>query len=514
MKNEVPYELALAAQDFDGVEDENSIVFPTFEKLVNFLADRGIPIGSPTNQPAPYLKRKSVLRIANDGRPIVEVVRVKDESVAPLWLEKNGSWVKRLFQGSLVEMAEEESTVDYIREVHGANVKPDWYILKDNGWNLEERYNCYLLLISDGYKHNEAVNLLGNCVGKPWKQVSIPFANEYPTDGKREWNIRAVQLRYEPVEGDHPTWDEIYAHLGAGLTPAIQNDILNPWARQLGIKNGPQYLLYWVANVIQNPEKRLPYLFGYGPENSGKSMFHEGFSELVTNDGCKDVFKAFVSRNEFNAELWGTVLGYVDEKSIVAEDQSVFARLRQMVTGLTLSIRKMRTDTFTVTNYCHFYHCANSRHFLPIWAGDTRITVFPVSDLLPEQEIPKEELLDRLRAEAPAFTYTLLNTPLPEVTGRFRLPVVITDTKRDLQEQGVPQVSRDVLEWAHSWPNDTESVTITGVELWKLIPSLDKDGRVRGRQLDSAEAWLKQNGFAMRITKTRKDGLSVTFSRT
>ena len=67
-------------------------------------------------------------------------------------------------------------------------------------------------------------------------------------------------------------------------------------------------------------------------------------------------------------------------------------------------------------------------------AGDTRITVIEVSDLLPEQRNPQEELLVKLREEAPHFMYTLMNLQLPPLVGRLRLPVVATPSKARTEE--------------------------------------------------------------------------------
>ena len=57
-----------------------------------------------------------------------------------------------------------------------------------------------------------------------------------------------------------------------------------------------------------------------------------------------------------------------------------------------------------------------------------------VPELLPEQVVPKEELLEFLKEEAPHFMFSLLNAVLPEPTGRLRLPVVVTEAKREAQE--------------------------------------------------------------------------------
>jgi hypothetical protein len=70
--------------------------------------------------------------------------------------------------------------------------------------------------------------------------------------------------------------------------------------------------------------------------------------------------------------------------------------------------------------------------------GDTRITVIEVLNLLPEQLIPKEEMLKELKKEAPHLLRTLLDLPLPPVINRLRLPVIVTDSKLTLMRDNLP----------------------------------------------------------------------------
>ena len=51
------------------------------------------------------------------------------------------------------------------------------------------------------------------------------------------------------------------------------------------MKTGVNISLAWIAWIIRFPFSPLPYLFLYGPENSGKSIFHEAIALLMTK-GC------------------------------------------------------------------------------------------------------------------------------------------------------------------------------------------------------------------------------------
>jgi hypothetical protein len=106
-----------------------------------------------------------------------------------------------------------------------------------------------------------------------------------------------------------------------------------------------------------------------------------------------------------------------------------------------LPIRKMRTDAYSQPNTTHWLQCANRQENCPVFPGDTRITVIYVDDLLPDQEVPKKEMMVHLENEAPHFMHTLLTMQLPPVKGRLRLPVITTANKMLSEE-----MSRDELE--------------------------------------------------------------------
>ena len=79
----------------------------------------------------------------------------------------------------------------------------------------------------------------------------------------------------------------------------------------------------------------------------------------------------------------------MEEKNVTLTP-GAHSRIKEYVTARTLSIRQMRTNTYQVPNTTHWIQCANNQSACPVIAGDTRITVIEVSDLLPEQEIPKK----------------------------------------------------------------------------------------------------------------------------
>lgn len=322
-------------------------------------------------------------------------------------------------------------TLDYDEKIRALRT-PDrnaagWGIEhQDGSWTRAQRGECKQVLNHYGHADSEANAIMGGCTRNSWTLTSEPFVPELP--GDRRWNVNAAQLAYEPVpfdgpEDQHPTWTMILKHVGQGLDVAIRE---NDWCRESGIITGAQYLLNWVASIFQHPNERLPYLALYGGQNTGKSMFGEALGLLVTR-GVTNIDR-YLAGSDFNGELEGAIIGVVEERNI-GGSQATVNRIKALVTSQTIQIRRMRNDPYTVTNYVNCIQNTNSLDGLPKFDGsDTRITLIEVKP--PTSEIPKGELIERLKAEAGFFTHTLLTQHIPATNGRLRVPVVETELKR------------------------------------------------------------------------------------
>lgn len=430
--NELPG-LAVAAKEFGGVEDPDNGEF-VFQEDAAFHRTANA-VGVSIELPAAAKGRE--LRLANGkaGKMVAKFALVKGEPAVSGWVSKGKFWIKG-FQLSADPDNEDSFTYQYdntFRQLVSATDENAGWMSKGDGdvWYERTKDDIKSVLYSFGLSAKEINPILGEALLRPWKLVNLPFQAEYP--GDRQWNYDAAQLAYEPavlVEGEspkHPTWDLVFEHLGSDLTSALKTE---QWAQDAHIHSGGDYLKAWVAALFREPFEPLPFLFFFGPENSGKSLFFEAV-ELLLTKGVVDAFRALSSNNEFNGELANAILCYVDEKDL-KKVSGARERMKQWVTGKTISIRKMRTDAFTQANTTHWVQCANERKFCPVFKNDTRITVAFVPR--PESDIPKAEMLDRLRAEAPHFLRTLVDWPLPPNTGRLRIPVVENDNKRRAAE--------------------------------------------------------------------------------
>ena len=282
------------------------------------------------------------------------------------------------------------------------------------------------LFSSDGLKRLAKVGdveaYIKAAIRDPMERVRIPFADEYPS--LNQWNRDAPQLKYSPAPGPHPHWNLITSHIGAELDDGLSD------GRLPGISNGQAYIQAWLASIVQKPACRLPYLFLYGPQDSGKSILHEAFSLLVTR-GVMQADRALTSRNDFNSELDGTVLAAVEEKNI-RFSAGAAAKVKDAVTARKLSIRRLYHDSYETDNYTHWIHTSNEIDACPIPRDDTRIVALTVPQL-GDSLIPKDEFRERLVKEAPAFTHSLVRMKLPEPEGRLALPVIQTPTRHRIQ---------------------------------------------------------------------------------
>jgi len=381
--------------------------------------------------------RPVTLRPDDRGR-IVAIVR-KDKANDPShfkgWENTKPSEWRHVISVNIAPKRESKRE-SYDRIVRSAvNVDGDgsrWFATTiDGNWVRQPMETMKAVLAALGHIGAFAAGILGTAALNPWQLVNLPFQPAYP--GGRQWNKDGAQLRFQPAEladGEtpyHPHWDLILDHIGQDLTAAVRK---HAWCQSADVVTGADYLCHWIASMIRFPFGHLPYLFLYGPQNSGKSILHEAISLLLTK-GVVVADRALTNSNDFNGELANAVLCIVEEKDI-SKAQGAYNKIKEWATAQSLSIRKMRTDSYSQPNTTHWIQCANRSEFCPVFPGDSRITVIHVP--LPSAEIPKDRLLEELVKEAPHFMRTLMDVELAEPMGRLRIPVIVTEDKQRLQE--------------------------------------------------------------------------------
>ena len=339
---------------------------------------------------------------------------------------------------------------DHVRYVIQDGTEKGWYHRTSDGdWISHRGFSDVACVVDDLFPDfsQKARHILHT---NPWTMVKIPFRSEYP--GNRLWNYNAPQLKVEPAKsgGDHPYFDLILEHIGLELNePVAQNN----WCRKANIQSGADYLRAWLACLIHHADQPLPYLFLTGPQNSGKSIFHESCRFLFTH-GITSASNSLTS--QFNGELEGCFLVYIEERDLADKRYNAYEKIKEWVTGRDLTVRPLYQQQYTAPNYLHFVQMANSSEHLPLEDGDTRIVAIEVPAL--KKPVPKAILEGHLKKEAPRFLRTLINTQLPPPVDRLRIPALRTVTKSAMEQKAMSPVM--VVAKQKLYPRDGHKVEI------------------------------------------------------
>lgn len=445
-------DLDLAARLQDATRNERGdYAFATVRSAIEAL--RQIKVDVPDLSEA-FLHRPATIKVLDTGVSL-RVSRIKSELPPTGWTEVNSTQMAAVVEKPVVVKHEDQMTagltVDHqVRHLVDGRQGSGWAVCTATGnWYLEQE-SAVSSVLAQRYKTTMIKKIMGACILNPWLVVNAPFQPEYP--GDRRWNRDSAQFRFRPPENDGdwecPTWWRVLNHTGIGLDDAVKID---PWCAANGITTGGEYLLYWSANMFRRPEQPLPYLFLFGPQNSGKSILHQALGLLFLNKiGYMRAEAALQNPASFNGELAGVVLCVVEEVDLSGRGgKMALGRIKDYVGSDTIGLHCKGKSVILVTNTTHWIHCANDPSFCPIFPDDSRITMSLVPSLDTGTEIPKAQLLAELEKEGPNFLGLLLSLDLPEPPGRLAIPVISTQDKREAAALNASLVAQFIAEKAH-----------------------------------------------------------------
>jgi hypothetical protein len=405
--------------------------FPNAEACRRALAAMGIADAIPEA----LALRAVTARPQKDGRTLLEIQRFATDAPVTGWAA-----APRMFQkvcgestrGTEQPTGEIDNTVRVV--VNDSRRSEGIYLRSADGtWAAHSAGDVIRAIrASQGLPLAEAERFLGLATHNPWQRVSMPFKPEFP--GGRQWNQDAAQLAYTPaaIGSDlaHPYWDLLFNSLGRGIDEAVAG---LEWARKAGIHDGGDYLRAWTAAILRDPFEPSPILFFHGQQGTGKSAYHQSLSILAI--GAVEIVDRLIDgRDQFNGQLERAIFCVLEEQDF-SKSSKAAAQLKEYSTATYLTIRRMRTDAYQSRAHLHFIQCANSLyHCAQLDGDDTRTTIIPT--FRPERDIPRAQFQDHLRKEAPAFLRTLFDLELPELTERFRIPAVNTESKQQVIRAG------------------------------------------------------------------------------
>lgn len=425
-------DLKTAARSDGGLETpKGDYVFRDAEAAKNTV----IKLGGDVQFPPWAVTRSTTIKPHKDNKIIIEIDKTDKDNPAEMvgWLQNKKVWQKIISINASINAEPEQQNLDELVRhcVSDAGDDQGWYLLSDSKWRQEPLSHIQVALSSMSFDAAQIKNILGASVFKCWTLVNRPFQDEYL--GNKLWNKSAAQMRFTPKETteglSYPTWDKILNHIGKELDEHLAN---NPWAKANGITKGSDYLKCWIASLFQCPLQPLPYLFLYGPQNSGKSILHESLSLLLTS-GYVRADAALTSQSNYNGELVNGVLCVVEETSL-KKNQAAYNKIKDWVSSPMISIHEKYRTPYVKSNSTHWIQCANEYDACPIFPGDSRITMIFVDELGLEELIPKRRLLTLLEKEAPDFLTEVYHLELPETNDRLHVPVIDTPDKKMSEE--------------------------------------------------------------------------------
>jgi hypothetical protein len=405
----------------DGIETSNGAY--NFKQLGNIHQVLKV-YGITDNISEFFNQRRAIAKKLGGSKLLVGVERIDGDPIPEGWYAGKKHW-ECIY--SVPEPPLETFPADHVvRNVVANGKDAGWFVYSRDQWVAQPKTNMSDVLIAQGIKRGLVSSILGESVLQHWRLANLPFQPEYP--GNRQWNKFAAQFSVEPKQGDHSTWDLILDHIGRGL---LVNE--NAWCQDNGITQGAEYLKLWIAALLQYPLEPLPYLFLYNPaQDTGKSTLHEAIRLLFKDGfGVARADTSLVNQGHFNGELEGAVLCVVEEINL-RTSKTAYDKVKDWVTGKTISIHIKGRTPYDTVNTTHWIQCANNPSYCPIFPGDSRIVVISVER--PVNIIPKKILFDKLINETPAFLYSLLSIEIPESEDRLRLPVISTSEK-EVQEE-------------------------------------------------------------------------------
>lgn len=435
------------------MNDKNGYVFTEAELAINAVQ----MLGGELKVPLYMRTRKAIVRKGKNDKLVVEMD--KSDNDRPNDLNENGFVAdKKLWQKVFPisvspnpSDAEIQNFDDIVRHLITEDGEEyGWAVNSEGSW---KRYMALepvkLVMEALGETPKEARIALGSMVLKSWTVVNRPFQSEYLEN--RVWNMKPVQFAVLPNKDENRsfhTYQKILDHVGANLNEAV---LKSQWCQNNGILTGGDYLKCWLASVIQYPLESLPYLFLYGNEDSGKSVFHESLRFLFTK-GIVRADNALINQSGFNAELEHAIVCVIEEINLSKSGSPAYNRIKDWVLAPEMSIHKKQRTPYLQPNSTHWVQTANDITFVPVGFGDTRIVVIKVDDLDPKEKIPKRFFEGSLRKEAADFLGELLSMELPDPIDRFNIPVLVTDDKAKAQASNSSPLQNFIHEECHNIP--------------------------------------------------------------
>lgn len=259
-----------------------------------------------------------------------------------------------------------------------------------------------------------------------------------------------------------------------------------------------EHFLNWLAVVWQQRRKPLTAWVFHGVEGTGKGvLFHNVLRPLFGKAHAVQK-RATELGSQFNGWLEPALIVFIDEidADMFVNAKAVEADLRTLITEPTVSIRRMRTDSYEVENYSAFIFSSNKKRPVALPPGDRR---FNIAVFQHEKLVISQDEIDSIDDEVEAFA-AYLSTRKAD----FQQAKTVLQTEDRLAVQRMSVTSVDVL------TNDILQGNLIG--LWEAMPdeSLMAEANIQNHTA-TAYAHLIRKFSREATSKITRDELGIIF---
>lgn len=212
------------------------------------------------------------------------------------------------------------------------------------------------------------------------------------------------------------------------------------------------WILSWLASLVQFPRKKLPLLFLFGGQGTGKTILIEfllkrvfGHSNTATLNNLDEAL------GQYNSIIANKFLVYVSEtEGTEHQNGKIYTKmnkLKSLVTDDRIMIHTKYVNAYELSNHTHWICSSNSLDSMRIEVDDRRIAAFTVSNEYKGNSKYFSALSDSLTDEAANNFYSYLM----QITISIDFGKVIeTEARQDLKDMSLASAVRFYKEFTSS----------------------------------------------------------------
>lgn len=225
--------------------------------------------------------------------------------------------------------------------------------------------------------------------------------------------LRARTPQTQVTEADFPVISRVLHHI------CVEEEVYQKFVR-------------WIAHIVQfGTRTQTAWLFS-GTEGTGKGItFTDILAPILGEKQCMKIQQKEVE-SEFNGFMENRQLVFLDEGDISSHRAAdrIMSHLRTVITDAEIPIRRMRTNPYSVENFCNIIVASNRTAAIRLQQQDRRWNIAPRQNLKLNPTREELQVLEA-RSEIQAFTHYLKQLKISKYDST---ELVETQAREDLLE--------------------------------------------------------------------------------